>query len=75
MPLIPEVPADVERLRELVDTFPERWQVIYRRVLLEKDSKVAVGADLSISDVRVGQIVRQILQKIENDEFLKKIFS
>ena len=75
VPLLPEVPPDVERLRELVDTFPPRWQVIYRRVLLDKESKVAVGADLGISDVRVGQIVRQIRQKIENDEILKKIFS
>ena len=71
---MPEVAPDVERLRELVETFPERWQVIYRRVLLEQESKVAVGADLGISDVRVGQIVRQIQQKIANDEILKKFF-
>ena len=75
VPLMPEVAPDVERLRELVETFPERWQVIYRRVLLEQESKVAVGADLGISDVRVGQIVRQIQQKIANDEILKKFFS
>lgn len=74
VPEKPEVPDDVERLRELVSSFPERWQTIYRRVLLNGNSKVEVGADLGISDVRVGQIVRQIQQKIANDEILKNFF-
>ena len=69
-----EISGPVERLRELVITFPERWQVIYQRVLLEKKSKTEVGAELGISDVRVGQIVRQIQDKIAADKILKSFF-
>lgn len=71
---VEEVSGPVERLREMVLTFPERWQVIYQRVLLEKKSKTKVGAELGISDVRVGQIVRKIQEKIATDIILKNYF-
>lgn len=70
----PDTPDYIDRLRELVASFPERWQIIYQRVLLYGDSKVQVAADLCISDVRVGQIVRQIKKKIAEDKILKEFF-
>lgn len=69
-----DVPDYIDRLREIVAAFPEKWQTIYQRVLLAGESKTEVGAALGISDVRVGQIVRQIQKKIAADEILQKFF-
>lgn len=69
-----EVSEDVERLREIVESFSERWKTVYRRVIIFEESKVEVGADLGISGVRVGQIEREIKKKISEDEILKNFF-
>lgn len=62
------------RLRELVSEMPERWQIIYHLAMIEKIPKVRVGKILDISDVRVGQIVKKIENKIRNDCVLKSIY-
>lgn len=67
-------PAPVMRLYEIVEDMPERWQQVYQLVHIEGYSKTKAGDILGISDVRVGQIVRKINEKIKNDRILKKIF-
>lgn len=69
-----DVPDTVVRLREIVSAMPEQWQMIYWLVFMEGLSKTKAGKCIGISDVRVGQLVRKINEKISNDEILKKYF-
>ncbi len=69
-----EVPDTIIRLRELVAAMPEQWQKVYRLVFMEGLSKVKVGKEIGISDVRVGQLVKKINAAIAGDEILKNLY-
>lgn len=68
------VSEPVLRLREIVATMPEQWQRVYQLVNRAGFNKTQAAKVLGISDVRVGQIVRKINDKIAADEELKKYF-
>lgn len=65
---------DVVRLNEVVMEMPEQWQKIYKLFFIEEFNKTQISKMLGISDVRVGQLVNKIKNKIKNDEILKKIY-
>lgn len=69
-----DVSEPVLRLREIITTTPEQWQRVYQLVIKEGFNKTQAAKILGISDVRVGQIVRKINDKIAADEELKKHF-
>lgn len=67
-------PSYVERLHELISIMPERWQFIYKQVLLEGIPKTEVAAELNVSEARVRQIVKKIEARIAEDKILQKLF-
>lgn len=64
----------VDRAREIVSSMPEQYQQVYGLVFIKGMSKAKAGRELGISDVRVGQIVRKITDKLASDKGLKKYF-
>lgn len=69
-----DTPYPIIRLREIIDSMPEQWQKIYRLVVFEGRSKAEVGRIIGLSDVRVGQLIRKINEKIADDKKLKNFF-
>lgn len=69
-----DTPDTILRLREIVAAMPEQWQRVYQLVIKDGFNKTQAAKILGISDVRVGQIVRKINDKIASDEELKKYF-
>lgn len=69
-----DTPDTILRLREIVAAMPEQWQKVYQLVNIQGFSKTKTAKIIGISDVRVGQIVRKINDKIAADEELKKYF-
>lgn len=69
-----EETPNIDRLHEIIASWPERWQTIYYRVLINHESKKAVASSLGISDVRVGQIARNLENRIRNDDYLKNFY-
>ena len=67
-------PDTILRLREIVAAMPEQWQRVYQLVNIQGFSKAKTAKIIGISDVRVGQILRKINDKIAADEELKKYF-
>lgn len=67
-------PDTILRLREIVAAMPEQWQRVYQLVNIQGFSKAKTAKIIGISDVRVGQILRKINDKISADEELKKFF-
>ena len=69
-----DTPDHILRLREIVADMPEQWQRVYNLVNIKGFSKAKTAKIIGISDVRVGQIVRKISDRIATDEELKKYF-
>lgn len=64
----------VERLRELIAGLSEKEQEIYRRVLINGETKRSVAAVLGLSDVRITQITKKIMAQIKEDKILQSFF-
>lgn len=62
------------RLREIVADMPDQWQKVYQLVNREGFNKTQAAKILGISDVRVGQLIKKINEKIASDKELKKYF-
>ena len=62
-----------ERLADLVETWPESWQEIYARVLIEGESIVSIARERGVTEGAVRKTVRKIRAAIAADEELQRI--
>ena len=69
-----DTPDHILRLREIVADMPDQWQRVYQLVNREGFNKTQAAKILGISDVRVGQLIKKINEKIASDKELKKYF-
>lgn len=62
------------RLHEIIEEMPLRWQQVYKLALLDGYTNTETARMLSISETRVRTLRKKIIEKIQNDQFLKKFF-
>ena len=61
-------------LHELVRSWPENWQYIYQKVLLEKEKRNIVAEDLHVCRQRVDYIVRRIKYLLSHEKNISSFF-
>jgi hypothetical protein len=70
----PQSPSE-ERLADLVETWPESWQEIYARVLIEGETIVSIARERGVTEGAVRKTVRKIKAAIVSDAELLRIRS
>lgn len=62
------------RLHEIIEEMPLRWQQVYKLALLDGYTNTETARMLNISEARVRALRKKIIEKIQNDQFLKNFF-
>jgi RNA polymerase sigma factor (sigma-70 family) len=65
----------VERLHEIVEEMPERWQEIYKAKYIEGYSNVAIAKMRGVTEAAIRKTLRKIREHIAEDSELKKFYS
>ncbi len=65
----------ISRLHEIIESMPERWQIVYHRAMLEGYTNVEVAKMLNVTEGRIRVLRRKIEEKIRSDEILKSFLS
>ena len=69
-----EESSAVKCMRELVETFTDREKQVYYYVFRRGETQYQASIELGISEVRVGQIVKNIKKKLQSNKELRRYF-
>jgi DNA-directed RNA polymerase specialized sigma subunit len=68
-----KLPADVERLNEIIAAMPESWQKIYQLKYIEKYSNCDIAKMRGVTESAIRKTLGKITDAIEKDPVLRKM--